>query len=342
MSATLGACTPAAPSQVNGSYVEVDIHSDDAEFCGSTIDHLDRFVERVFAFLGEPTPHEFVVPINVFDAETPCSSLGCYDKGRIWLDVIDTSGAQQPAETLRHELVHAIHDRVWGMSVPFFNEGLAQSLSAQTNSRPATKPIRDMLDKLPREFDYDAAGRFVRFLIDTRGLPRFRELFQGAPGRDGAGLRAWIGEVYGEPFENIENEYLSGDPRCYYQLHLCNLVDGERIGDEWFMTTPASCHDLQFYGASTSHGELFAMHRPLELVQGGRYLASTHFAFEQSDPDLGTAHVALLSCGTCDQFIAHRLTPNGHEIQLAAGAYTLEIVMPFDTLVSVSLVRLGD
>lgn len=336
--AALGGCAPEPPETGTG-YVEIEIHSD-IDLCAGSADHLDRFVERVFAFFGEPIPPDFVVPIDVQSAEPPCSSLGCYDNGKIWVNSIDASGSRPPAETFRHELVHAIHDHVWGLSVPFFNEGLAQSLSKHTASQPATKPIRDMLDKPLREIDYDAAARFVRFLIDTRGLSRFRKVFQGAPGRDGAALRAWISEVYGEPFEDIENEYLSGAPRCYYQLHLCDPTESEQGGDMWHLRTPASCHDIQYYGASTSQGEIFATHRTLEL--GGRYLASTDFAFELSDPALHAARVTLWSCGTCDQISARTLARDAHEFQLTTGTYALEILMPVDTVVSVNLVRLGD
>lgn len=319
------------------------IHVEGTELCAGSVDHLDRHIERIFAFLGEPVPSDFVVPIEIGSPDHPCESSNCFDDGKVWVRALDTSGVlERPSAILRHELVHAVHARAWGLSVPFINEGLADALSRVTDSRPGSMAIGDMLDKPPLELSYDEAARFVRFLLDTRGLSRFRELSRGAPGRDAAGLRAWIGEVYGEAFEDIEAEYLSGAPRCYYQLHLCDPVEAERVEDDWYATLPASCSDAEFYGAADADGELFATRRTLELVRGGRYQVSSRFAFEPLGAGSIAASVTVVRCGDCDQISVDEVNLSSVERELSAGIYALEIVMPFDTVVSVSLVRVGD
>lgn len=339
LSAALGGCTPAPAPLATGSHVEIDILVEDTSLCAGTVEHLDRFVERAFAFLDASIPPDFVVPITIGYVEDDCEhGAGCYSHGEISVNTVDTSGrAERPGDILRHELAHAVHDRAWGSSIPFFNEGLATSLSTLTESRPALLPIGDMLDKAALELSYDAAGRFVRFLIDTRGLARFRTLYRGAPGRDAAGTRAWFGEVYGESFEDIEAEYLSGDPRCFYQLHLCDVAAAERIDDDWSLTIPASCHDTEFFGAATADGELFATTRTLELVRGGRYFLSADFAYDPTDPASSAASVDLVRCGTCDEIRTRGVPPGGIEYELPAGIYTLVITMPFDTVVSVRI-----
>ena len=68
--ATLSGCASEA-SGPTGSHVDVHVHGDGVEFCAGTVEHLDRFVEHVFAFLEEPIPDDFVVPIEVFSAQQP-------------------------------------------------------------------------------------------------------------------------------------------------------------------------------------------------------------------------------------------------------------------------------
>ena len=41
---------------------------------------------------------------------------------------------------------------------------------------------RDRLDRDMSRRDYDCAGSFVKFLIETRGWDTFMELYRGAPG----------------------------------------------------------------------------------------------------------------------------------------------------------------
>lgn len=262
--------------------------------------------------------------------------------GTVWVKPLDTGRWDRPARLLRHELVHAVHERVWGTSIPFFNEGLAQALSSLVSSQPGSMAIGDMLDKPAEEVNYDEAGRFVRFLLDTRGVVRLRELLRGAPGKDAAGLRAWIGAVYMEPFADIEAEFLSGAPRCHYQLHLCDAADAAQLTDSWSINVLASCQEPGFYGVSNAGVELFATRRTLELVQGGRYQIARSYAVDASDPVSQTARVTFVRCGTCDQVSIQEMYPGESELQLSPGLYALEVIMPFEREVAVDLVRVGD
>lgn len=336
--AILGGCRPDA----SGSYVDIQVHSDSAELCAGTVEHLDRFIERVFAFLGEPVPDNFVVPVEIFSEQQPCDIAACYDGGKVWLRFLDTGWWDRPSWLLRHELVHAVHRTAWGNAAPFFNEGLAQALSSLVSSRPGSMAIGDMLDKPAEEVDYDEAGRFVRFLIETRGIAQFRRLFQGSAGKDAAGLRAWIAEVYGDTFADIEAEFLSGALRCHYQLHLCDSTEVERVTDSWSLDVLASCHEPDFYGAANSGADLFATSRTLELVQDGRYQVTPQFAADPADPASQAARVTFVHCGTCEQVSVQELRSGEYELQLSAGVFALEVIMPYEREVTVELVRLGD
>lgn len=337
----LGGCAPESPAPT-GRHVDVHVQDEKMVLCAGTVEHLDRFVEQVFVFLDEPVPDDFVVPIELFSAQHPCDATGCFLDGKIWARLLETAPWDTPGRLLRHEVVHAVQARAWGNSVPFFNEGLAQSLSSLTRSRPGSTAIGDMLDKPAEALDYDEAGRFVRFLVDTRGILRFCELVRGAAGKDAAGLRAWIGDVYAEDFAGIEAEFLSGDPRCHDQLYLCDAADAEQIVDAWSMDLFASCDSPEFYGVSSAQAGLFATRRSLEITQGGRYRVTRTLDVDPTDPRANAARVTWVRCGTCDQVDVEDRLPGESELQLTPGVYALEVIMPLEGAVTVELVRLGD
>ncbi|WP_434421548.1 hypothetical protein [Nannocystis pusilla] len=218
------ACAP-EPGASHDQHVEISLENDAREVCAGSVAHLDRYINRAFNFFGIAAPAPLGVPVLVVGTESPCadlySSSSCYVAGEetVYLADLDLEG-RRTLGVVRHELSHAVIDRVWGQSAPFFNEGLAESLS-QTLDRatpPALAPVGAMLDRIPAEVDYTAAAYFVRFLIDTRGLERFKQVFQQSLGHSRAEIEALMASIYGESFQALEAEYLSGPARCQYQL----------------------------------------------------------------------------------------------------------------------------
>jgi len=310
-----------------GERVDFIFENTSRQLCAGSAPHLNEYVERAFDFFGEPVPDDFVVPVHVVN-EPPCRHNACYrsrDRA-VFIGVLDESGARASG-VLRHELSHAVIDHLWGQSVPFFEEGLAEALSRTadwTQTSIEIAPVGDMLDREARSLDYTAAARFVRFLIDTRGLARFQQMFQAASERTQGAVRATFMAIYGEDFDALESEFLSGAPRCTFQVDICDMGLVERVGASWSLTFAASCDDPEFYGSIGSEDEKIATQRTIFVEATGVYRLST------SSP------VLLARCGDCEEQIDPTLL-NGGDLELEEGFYTLEFTMTKDSVVTLEL-----
>ncbi|WP_434420691.1 hypothetical protein [Nannocystis pusilla] len=334
LSATL-ACAPPASQPLQG-HIELVLENLEREPCAGWSSHLEAHVERIFEFLGVPVPPDFRVPVYVED-DVPCNSYACYryDTKAVYVPDLDI-GNRRPTGVLRHELAHAVIDRAWGVSVPFLQEGLAEAM-ARTAAWPVlsepTLPVGDMLDATGLALDYQAAARFVRFLIDTRGRAAFEQLFRATQERSQEAIRASIEAVYGEDFDSLESEFLASGPACQYQLDLCDEESAERLGTSWFEALAASCLDPDFYGSDGADDPLLATRRTLQLDEGGSYRLRLEGELNVSPGGIPRfPQVALVRCGGCDQQFTRLFQPGEHELELEAGLYALEI-LPADTSV---------
>ena len=345
----LVACTPEPGLDFDhiGAHVGIVIEHDARDLCAGSVPHLDRYIERVFEFFEAPLPEELLIPVRVVESPS-CPASACYNPPdrTVYIHDLDLS-AYRTSGVLRHELSHAVIDRLWGQSKPFFEEGLAESFSRspfRSRLTPEPVPVGEMFDQPPLGVDYTAAAYFVRFLIDTRGLERFKRLFQGARDRSGDEIRGLMATIYGESFEALQAEFLSGEPRCQYQLDTCDPQTAGRVGDLWYATVPASCDDPSFYGSVGDDDMMVATQYTLEVEVRGTYRLRTSYDWPPLGADLFRSEIVLERCGACDvQFVESFRGPGtDRTIELEAGIYSVEIVMPFETIVTVRLDREGD
>lgn len=323
--AALAACAVAPDS--SGEHVEFVFENESRQLCAGSVPHLNSYVERVFDFFEEPVPEAFVVPVHVVNDST-CRHGACYRPGdkEVFTESLDELGARTSG-VLRHELSHAVIDRVWGRSVPFFGEGLAEALSPTSDWSQASMeiaPVGGMLDSGTDSLDYTAAARFVRFLIDTRGLARFKRMFQAASERTQSAIRTAFVEIYGEGFDTLEAEFLSGAPRCMFQVDICDMEHAESVGPVWSLAFAASCDDPDFYGSIGRYDETIATQRTIFVESAGAYHLSA------SSP------VLLARCGDCEVQSIPTLVYE-RDLELQEGHYTLEFTMTKDTVVTLEL-----
>lgn len=333
-----------------GEHIGLVIENDDRELCAGNVWHLDRYVERAFEFFDvTAVPENSLIAVHVV-VDAPCPSTACYrpDEHTVFVEDIDWDGAR-PGQVLRHELAHAVIDSTWGQSAAFFNEGLAESFS-RTITRsflgppPAPEAVGAMLGSPSLEIDYTAAAYFTRFLIDTRGLARFKQLFLGARGLTGAEIQDLMALVYGESFEAIETEYLSGEPRCQYQLDLCDPMIAESVTYAWYASVPASCSDPYFYGSRGTEDLTIGSQQTIRIEESGTFRLMSYFDWPPLSPELlSDARILLHRCGDCDQQFVEPFFDNYmQDLELEAGLYTFEILMPFETVVTLEVQRLPD
>jgi len=327
-----------------GRFVDFTTEDPSKSLCVGTPARLDRHVEQVHKFIEEPIPNGLRVPLRVVVDESTCPSNACYSHANrtIYAEELDLEG-YFPDSTVEHELTHALIHRAWGASVPSLEEGVAEALTSHEWQSPQpAAPVRSMLDQTAAEFDYVELGRFVRFLIDSDGIAQFKRLYQTTQTRSREAIEANFKAVYGEDFETIEMRYLSGPPRCRYQLDACDDSTAESVGTAWSETFAASCFDSDAYGSRSDDFERFAMQRSLRIEVEGLYrlrtsvpvlLAASGVRFS---PD-----VLLVRCGDCDEQKVRPVVGEG-VFTLVPGLYTILLDQIGDSIVTLELELIAD
>ena len=338
---SLAACADGSDSGPSGEHVEFFLEGRDHEICAGTIAQLDRYVERVAEFLGMSLPPEFRVPIHT-GRHRRCKSA-CYvpEEDAIYLAGLDTTGRVIPDGVIRHELAHAVFERLLGHGSPFFNEGLAESLTkiARTAPRPG-QPVGDMLDRPAVDVDYAEAAHFVRFLIDTRGIERFIRLYRAVKEGDSRSrVVARFADVYGEDFSKIEKEYVAGAPRCGYQLDVCDALEVEPAGSEWSVALAASCLDPEFFGAD---GGAFGTEMSIRFEFSGRYrFRMTPLSISDPSGRPVMSVVRMIRCGDCTQQFTFDFFSDEVEFELQAGLYTFVFLPAGDSVMRFEVEYVG-
>src|SRR5688572_5065867 len=87
--AVLSICSCASEDEPRWQGRYVSIYTDDTtqELCFGSFTHLDQYLERIFAFLEEPIPDTFHVPVYLVD-EASCFSAdhsACYDGQAVYM-----------------------------------------------------------------------------------------------------------------------------------------------------------------------------------------------------------------------------------------------------------------
>jgi hypothetical protein len=134
-----------------------------------------------------------------------------------------------------HEIIH-LFGSTFGNPVALWTEGMAVAFTvnapagdfvAKWNGTPVhlrarqlqqagrLVPIGDLLETSGfRHFDsdvtYPEAGSFVRYLLDTYGLDRWKQLYgKGEPNEIASSLRAHFESVYGRSVDAVEADWLA-------------------------------------------------------------------------------------------------------------------------------------
>lgn len=316
LAALVAACEPADAAQSAG-YVDLVFEWDVGEPCIGSVGHLDRFVERMFEFLGEE-PGDFQLPVH-YATSASCKQddeLGCYAPSERRAYVFDEAGLR-PLAVARHELTHAVAYRLWGSSAPFFEEGLAEALTRKEGVNfawnPRVAPVANAL--AGSEVDDENAATFTRYLVGRGGLAAFRRVYQAARGKSQAELVALVEAVYGVPFAELEADYLAGPSECTFQLDLCDAEAAVAVDltAPWSHDIVASCLSPKFYGVQSMATQIH-----VDVKAAGR--ARLRIAHDGQ----GTPHVELMRCGDCGVQSVLRAR-DGQELDLEPGLYTFEV-----------------
>ena len=158
-------------------------------------------------------------------------------------------------------------------------------------------------------------------------MDRFRRLFQGAQTHSRDAIEALMLDIYDESFAALKAEYLSGAPRCGFQLDICDRGAAEPIGPKWSLSVAASCDDPDFYGSVNAEGARIGTQRTVEIEAAGTYRLSTN------------SHIFLARCGDCGlQEVLEFEYGVNTSLALGSGLYTIEFIAGGDEVIDIELI----
>jgi hypothetical protein len=148
-----------------GEHIEIYSEIETQTLCAGSLLHLDRYVERIVEFLHEELPRDFRVSVWIVE-DSPCAPKfpACYSREdrAVYMDSFGNH-ADNIFGTIRHEITHAIVHQLWGPTLAFFSEGIAESMANSDEPtgvpRPAM-PLGELLDMTGLNL-HDVGGGFA-------------------------------------------------------------------------------------------------------------------------------------------------------------------------------------
>jgi hypothetical protein len=180
--------------------------------------------DKVSAFLSRPAPPLIIVRIDDGHDGIPYSEDNVIfaPMRRLSWPRVDAAGRLRDNLSLTHETTHVID--AGKLENRFLTEGVAVYVAASVGAvsypnngvdlHVCTRQLQDAygeaigiqdsekvrmaaLSGLGRQLAYAQEGSFVRWLVETRGLPRFQRVLDAEPPE----------QVYGKPFGTLEKEW---------------------------------------------------------------------------------------------------------------------------------------
>ena len=254
------ACQERPPISYETEHLRVGT-SFDEPLCQGDLDHMESVISTVEAELDVRMDERVKVYLWPITQWPPSSgicdtdvSIGCATRGKIYSSMV----------ALDHELVHVVIANTLGWPKPFWSEGVAVALEPERTLFGLTAPV-DGLD-LERP-DYRTAGHFSRYLLETYGAAKFRELL----GRSGSARKAFE-RTYGMSAEDAQRDYFEDAPWSYAPLIGCQseslAPDGAFV---WSEEVEIDCGDAKTYGGPTG----VRTYRNVVIAERGQYAIST-------------------------------------------------------------------
>jgi hypothetical protein len=240
------ACGEDLPVVARGRYVELATDRDDP-VCAGTVAHLDRFIEGVFAAIGESPPDRVFARVEWPAHHDGTASAGI-DGDRVF--------ARSPLLVHEHELMHVAHLQAWPRSARFMEEGLAVMVDPHRRDFPVWEVSASMLDAVLEDQvleggRYAVAWFIVSQIVHDHGMEGLRELWHRIPARASTQrVRDAYFEVFGRSIDAlIEPLIMEGPdgpvpvPRVPCSYTVCTGEAHPWQGDRWIAEAPSGCED---------------------------------------------------------------------------------------------------
>ena len=233
----------------------------DTPLCRGNLDRYERIVTTAEATLGTQVdgPIELYLWDGFFGTVPdwcPDDLSGCYRGGKVYSSLFSAE----------HELVHPVVDS-FAAPRPFWSEGVAEALQTERTKFHASAPSDSIDAKDSDGVNYMTAGHFSRWVLETRGLDKYRELLRAK-----GDAREAFESTYGLLFEDAEQQYIAEAPDSYGAFISCEELPLESTNEtSWSEMIDLACSEVDVF--SDFQG-LYAM-RIFTVVERGDYSIAT-------------------------------------------------------------------
>jgi len=322
-----------APVVAEGRYVEIATHRSEP-ICAGTVARIDDHLDAIADTLGEELPDRRFIRIEWRELE-PAEKPHTRDYSR-GDDVIITDDLFD-----EHELVHAVHPRVWPKTHVVLQEGLATMLGSSELLSLAPWPDGAPIDALFDDWteDYVGAQFFVSQIVVDHGFDGLRRLWRGVlPEMDATEIRAVYEREFGRPLDVLFEPVQVGPVperrfSCFYEVCSSEVVEPD--GAQWSASGPSSCgSDPNAVGPRPRGGRLSAWtFQTLEIE-----------AESQQVETVGGEGAIFRWCGLGCTDVVHDAWLDPDETMSTSfvpGSYSVEIGHPLDGLPADPPARVG-
>lgn len=227
----------------------LDIHVEEGRLlCAGTAREYENHFQYVTDELGVTRTQR--IPVFIMSSvkdHCPELTAGCIKR---------SGAAYATIGTTHHELAHAAACDLRSGSAPALSEGLAKSFEV-TSLSAKFDPTQFLVATRSREVNYDEAGHFVRWLLETRSLDAFQETYETALRKGGEGIFDVLELSYDQDVDALFADYEASAPHMWVPHRQCadlEVLEPQQEG-VWEFDAMFDCEDDSTYGPDELAGD---------------------------------------------------------------------------------------
>lgn len=205
--------------------------------CAGDLAGIDRHIAQVEEHLG--TQLHDTLDVFLWNFSEPLPDVPC-PYGRDACYVRSSKRIYTNFGALEHELNHGVIAEL-GNPKPFLDEGVATAMESRM-LRFSTENPSAQINLGRGDVSYQAGAFFTRWLLDTHGVAKWRDLYSGR------GSRAAFERIYGVSFDDAVEDYLATAPWVYAPISDAGAPTLASSDDGWRERVQINCQSDDTFG----------------------------------------------------------------------------------------------
>jgi hypothetical protein len=298
--------------------------------CSGTVDLLDAHVAHMESATGLRRPGRAAMYL-LSDAQLVSRFCNQSERGKCYNPRVRAAFAHVPSldrDAMAHELVHdfADHTRL-GSAPPLLAEGMAVLFSTDACTLPmaSNTSAAFLLDIAPgsslQTSEYSLGALYLQWLFERYGLDQVLDFLSGLNAESSLSIiRTRFEASFGEAFDIASAQFEVARPRFASRFARCDGIAPLSADGAPNLSTDFACDSHTTVDDFSFHAHWLRTSRILALDADATYDISC-------DADVELV-VSACDCAQDDQSPGHLIHPDSKRLQLAAGRYRIDVLLP--------------